>query len=208
MDEISIQQYLKDLASKQPVPGGGGSVALVAAVGTALGGMVAGLTSGKKKYAAVQPEIDTILHEAEQLRGEMERLIKKDEDVFEPLSRAYKLPKSTEEEQAYKEKVLEENLVFATEVPLEIMRKSMEAIDLHRRLFQTGTKSALSDIGVGVSFCKAALEGGALSVYINTQMMKDKDKQSAYNEEAETLLNQGTDKSNSIYHQIEAKYKV
>lgn len=208
MNEISIHQYLSDLASKQPVPGGGGSIALVAAVGTALGSMVAGLTSGKAKYADIQPEIDNILQEAGQLREEIERLIKKDEEVFEPLSQAYKLPKSTEEERAHKEKVMEENLLFATEVPLEMMRKTMEAIHLHERLFQTGTKSALSDIGVGVAFCRAALEGGALSVYINTRMMKNIDKQSAFNEEAETLLNKGTEKSNAIYEQIEARFKV
>lgn len=207
MKDLSIEQFLDDLFSKKPIPGGGGASALVAAVGIALGGMVGNLTLGKKKYADVQDEIEEILKAAEKLQHELEDLIQKDAENFEPLAKAYGLPKSTPEEKAYKEKVLEEALYQACQVPLEIMRKCVESIDLHARLEKIGNKLAISDVGVGVVFLKAALEGASLNVFINTKMMKNDAVRTKINEEAYQLIEEGKQKADKIFQRVAKQFE-
>lgn len=207
MKDLSIEQFLDDLFSKKPIPGGGGASALVAAVGIALGGMVGNLTLGKKKYADVQDEIEEILKAAEKLQHELEDLIQKDAENFEPLAKAYGLPKSTPEEKAYKEKVLEEALYQACQVPLEIMRKCVESIELHARLEKIGNKLAISDVGVGVAFLKAALEGASLNVFINTKMMKNDAVRTKINEEAYQLIEEGKQKADEIFQRVAKQFE-
>ena len=120
------------LASKEPVPGGGGAAALVGAVGVALGHMVGALTVGKKKYADVQEDILALNARAEALRARLVELVEEDARAFEPLSRAYGLPASTEEEKARKAAVMAQALDTACAAPLALMEALCQAIDLHR----------------------------------------------------------------------------
>ena len=184
----SCEEFIEELASKAPVPGGGGASAFVGAVGIALGNMVANLTIGKKKYADVEDELIVLREKAYVLQKELLLLIEKDAKVFEPLAAAYKLPKETEEEKAYKEKVMEEVLREASAVPMEIMEKICEAILLHKEFAAKGSVLAISDAGVGATFCKAALEGASLNVFINTKSMKDREYAEELNQKAEEML--------------------
>ena len=106
MTQQSMDTFLKTLSSSAPVPGGGGASAYVAAVGMSLGSMVANLTTGKKKYAEYQEEIEQIIEKAGKLTDELADYMQKDAVAFEPLSKAYGLPKDTEEEKAHREEVL------------------------------------------------------------------------------------------------------
>jgi formiminotetrahydrofolate cyclodeaminase len=186
--ELSCAEFVSLLGGKAPVPGGGGASALVGAVGTALGNMVGALTVGKKKYAAVEGDMIRLRETAERLQGELLALVQRDAEVFEPLARAYGLPKETEAEQREKERVMEAALREACAVPLEIMRKCGEAVRLHGEFAAKGSRLAVSDAGVGVIFCKAALSGASLNVYINTAAMLDKGRAAEYNREADSLL--------------------
>ncbi len=199
--------FLTVLASAAPVPGGGGASAFVGAMGTALGCMVANLTLGKKKYADVQEDIQRIIGQAEDLRHELTALVEKDAEVFEPLSKAYGLPKETEEQQRYKAVTLEQTLKAASGVPYEIMERAMEAMDLHAELATKGTRIAVSDVGVGVQFCKAALMGASLNVYINTKLMKDRAYADDLNRKVEAMLAEGMAKADRIYREVEASLK-
>ncbi len=199
--------FLTVLASAAPVPGGGGASAFVGAMGTALGAMVANLTLGKKKYQDVQEDIQRIIVDAEALRAQLTTLVEKDAEVFEPLSKAYGLPKDTEEQQRYKEVTLENALKAASAVPYEIMERAMEAMDLHEELAKKGTRIAVSDVGVGVQFCKAALMGASLNVYINTKLMKDRPYAEELNQKVETMLQKGMAKADRIYQEVEASLK-
>ena len=184
----SCENFIEELASKAPVPGGGGASAFVGAVGVALGNMVANLTIGKKKYADVEDELIVLREKAYVLQKELLLLVEKDAKVFEPLAAAYGLPKETEEEKAYKEKVMEEVLREASAVPMEIMEKICEAILLHKEFAAKGSVLAISDAGVGATFCKAALEGASLNVFINTKSMKDREYAEELNQKAEEML--------------------
>ncbi len=188
MYKKSCEEFIEVLASKAPVPGGGGASAFVGAVGVALGNMVANLTIGKKKYAEVEEEFVALRERAYRLQNELLLLIEKDAKAFEPLAAAYKLPKETEEEIAYKEKVMEEALKKAAEPPMEIMRKVCEVIELHKEFAAKGSVLAVSDAGVGAAFCKGALEGASLNVFINTKAMKDKEYANELNKQAEEML--------------------
>lgn len=198
----SCEKFVEILASKDPVPGGGGASALVGAVGTALGNMVGSLTVGKKKYAEVEADIIELQKKATILQHQLLELVQKDAEVFEPLAKAYGMPKGTEEEQREKELVMEEALKIACSVPLEIMRKSCEAILLQEEFAKKGSALALSDAGVGVVFCKAALQGASLNVFINTGAMKNMDYANEINREANEMLDKYTLLADGIFNEV------
>ena len=103
---VPCNEFVEVLASKAPVPGGGGASALVGAIGTALGNMVGSLTVGNKKYADVEEEMWELKKKADELQKELLHLIERDAEVFEPLSKAYGMPRETEEEKAEKARVM------------------------------------------------------------------------------------------------------
>ena len=204
--QLSCEKFVEELASKAPVPGGGGASALVAAVGAALGNMVGSLTVGKKKYADVQEDILALKVETDKLQAELLALVERDAEVFEPLSRAYGLPKETPEEQAEKTRVMEAALKEACDVPLAVMEKCGRAIELHREFAAKGTLLAISDVGVGVAFCKAALQGASLNVFINTKAMQDRAHAEEANRRAHALLAQYLPLADEIYADVAARF--
>lgn len=202
MKDRECKDFVEVLASKAPVPGGGGASALVGAIGTALGNMVASLTIGKKKYAEVEPLMIELKEKATALQEQLLDLIQKDADQFEPLSKAYGLPKETEKEQKHKAEVMEAALKDACSVPLEIMRLCCQAIELQEEFAHKGSALAVSDAGVGVEFCKAALRGASLNVFINTKSMLDREYAEKINAEANQLIEVYTAKADKIYEYV------
>lgn len=203
----SCEAFIEVLASKAPVPGGGGASSLVGALGTALGNMVGSLTLGKKKYADVQDDIITLKAKADALQQDFLKLVQKDAELFEPLSRAYGMPKETEAEQAEKERVMEAALKDACSVPMEIMEKCCEAICLHQEFAVKGTAIAISDVGVGVTCCRAALLGASLNVFINTKSMTDRAYAEAINTKAEGMLSQYVPMADGIFADVRARFQ-
>lgn len=202
MREKTLEQFIAELSSKAPTPGGGGASALAGAIGAGLASMVASLTDGKKKYAEYQTDIDRILQEAECLAGRLLDLIREDASAFEPLSRAYSLPTETPEETDLKEQVMEQALLTASLVPLQIMETVMEVIDLQEELLIKGSVLAVSDVGVGVKMLEAALEGASLNIYINTRMMKDREQAERLNTQADELIRRGKEKTQTVWDQV------
>lgn len=198
----SCREFTEALASKAPVPGGGGASALVGALGTALGSMVGQLTVGKKKYAEVEEEIKELMEKASRLQEELLTLVEEDAQVFEPLAKAYGLPKDTEAEKAEKERVMAMVLKDACSVPLEIMRKCCQVIDLQAEFASKGSKLAISDAGVGVIFCKSALQAASLNVFINTKSMKDRALAEQIDNEADEMLQEYTMKADEVFASV------
>jgi formiminotetrahydrofolate cyclodeaminase len=201
----SCGDFINILASKEPVPGGGGASALVGAVGTALGNMVGSLTLGKKKYADVQDAIIELKARAGKLQDEFLVLMTRDAEVFEPLSRAYGLPRDTEEQRAEKARVMEAALREASSVPLAIMEKCGAAIELLGEFEAKGTAIAISDVGCGAVCCKAALEAASLNVLINTKSMNDREYAAGINEKVKKLLTTYTAMADEIYARVAAR---
>jgi formiminotetrahydrofolate cyclodeaminase len=203
----SCKEFVTELASKAPVPGGGGASALVGAVGTALGNMVGSLTTGKKKYADVEQDIQALMAKGNVLIAELLTLVDRDAEVFEPLSKAYGLPKETEAEKAEKDRIMEACLREACSVPMEIMEKCCEAIELIDEYAKKGSALAISDAGVGVAFSKAALMGASLNVFINTNSMLDKEYAAKLNSRADELLSKYTVLADEIYDSVYKRLK-
>lgn len=187
----SCTQFVEVLASKSPVPGGGGAAALGGALGMALSNMVGNLTVGKKKYAEVEDEVKQLIEAGNQIIADMECLVTKDAEAFEPLSRAYGLPRETPEQVKVREETLENCSKLASSVPLEIMRKAFEGIKIHHRMGQIGTLIAISDVGCGVLFLRSALLSAKLNVMINLNTIKDQEYIQTINEEMDQLVSQG-----------------
>ena len=193
-----LREFTDVLSSKAAVPGGGGASSLVGAVGIALGSMVGNLTVGKKKYADVEAEVIALMETAYGLRAELLRLVDEDAVAFEPLSKAYGIPK----EDPTRETVMENALRVACGVPMDIMRTVCKAIDLHAEFETKGAALAISDVGVGVVCCKAALQGASLNVFINTKSMTDRDYALALEQEADKLLTDYCAKADAIFARV------
>jgi len=192
MAEKSSAHFIEVLASKAPVPGGGGAAAMGGAIGMALSNMVGNLTVGKKKYADVEDEVKQLLAEGSAIIEALKDLVDRDAQVFEPLSKAYGLPKDTPEQEAHKEKVMEECSIEACSVPLEIMRKAYAGIKIHERMGQIGSRLAISDVGCGVVFLKAALISGQLNVMINLGAIKNEKFLKETTAEMKQLVEEGS----------------
>jgi len=194
----TCKEFVDVLATKAPVPGGGGASALVGAIGTALGTMVGSLTLGKKKYADVEADIIELMNKATALQNELLRLVDEDAVVFEPLSKAYGIPK----DDPTREKVMEDALKLACTVPMDIMRLCARAIELQEEFAAKGSVLALSDAGVGAIMCKSALQGASLNVYINTQSMVDKKYAGSIEAEADAILGKYCVMADEVFNSV------
>lgn len=200
--EHSCREFIDVLASSAPIPGGGGASALVGAIGVALGNMVGSLTVGKKRYVDVEEDIIRCKKEADEITKRLLELVAKDAEVFEPLSKAYSLPKSTPEELAKKEEVMAVVLKDACEVPLEIMKTCARGLDLMEEFAEKGSRIALSDAGVGATLLKSALQGASLNIYINTKSMKDRVLAQRLNDETDSLRKTYEKKADEIFENV------
>lgn len=204
---LKCTEFVEVLASKAPVPGGGGASALVGAVGTALCNMVGSLTVGKKKYAAVEEEIKGLMEQATALQNRLLSLIEKDAEAFEPLSKAYGLPSATEEEKAEKARIMEGCLKEACSVPMDIMRTCCQVISLIGTFAEKGSVLAVSDAGVAAACCRGALKGASLNVYINTKSMKDREYAEKLNRECDGMLETYGAMADQVFEQVKEKLK-
>ena len=196
-------EFVEVLSSKAAVPGGGGACALVGAVGIALGAMVGNLTVGKKKYADVEADVLELLDKAAALQAELLKLVDEDAVVFEPLSKAYGIPK----DDPTREQIMEDALRLACTVPMDIMRLCARAIELHDEFAQKGSVLALSDAGVGAIFCKSALQGASLNVFINTQSMTDKSYARSIEAEADAILGKYCIMADDIFNSVTGRIR-
>lgn len=202
MLEKKTTEFLEVLSSAEPVPGGGGASAAVGAFASALGMMVANLTVGKKKYADVEEEIQSVMSQLKVLQDKLICLTDKDAEAFAPLSAAYGLPKDTKEQKAAKARIMEGALYDASVVPIEIMETVLKVMRLLKILGEKGSRIAVSDVGVGVLFAQAALEGASLNVFINTKLMKDRDRAEELNQKAESMIAEGRELKEIIYPDV------
>lgn len=167
----SVNEFCEVLASKAAVPGGGGASALAGALGAALGNMVGELTVGKKKYAEVEPIVRELMTQIQALQKALLACIEKDAAAFEPLSKAYGIPK----DDPTRAEVMENCLRTAAAPPMEIMELSAQTLDLLRGFADMGSKLAISDAATGAAMSRAALFGAAMNVRVNTAAMHDRE---------------------------------
>ena len=199
---VDVTKFTELLASPAPVPGGGGASALAGAVGIALGDMVGELTVGKKKYADVEEEIRVLMAKAQDLRRRFLRCIEKDAQAFEPLSRAYGIPK----DDPTRDEVMERCLHEAASAPLEIFDLCCEAMELQKEFAEKGSKIVISDAATGAALCCGALYGAAVNVKVNTKLMKDRAHAEAINAHIDERLDRYREMAEEIYGQVYRRF--
>jgi len=168
-----VSNFLDELASNSPTPGGGSVAALAGALGAALISMVGNLTVGKKKYEDVEEDVKRIISSSEKLRYELSQLIEEDVKVFNNFMATYKMPKETEDEKKVRTEKIQEALIKAAKVPLKVAYKCLDILILSQEVAEKGNVNVVSDAGVAVLMAEAALESAILNVKINLKMIKD-----------------------------------
>jgi len=180
--------FLELVASKSPAPGGGSVAALGGALGGALGAMVCRLTVGKKKYAKVSDELFELMQKADNLRNDLTFLIEKDAAAFDDVMAAMKLPKVSDFEIELRNKKLTEATIQAINVPIEVMSKSVEVMELLPIIAAKGNINSISDAGVANLMALSAVKGAHLNVRINLPGLEDKKLFSELEKKANQLL--------------------
>lgn len=203
LSEYRVKDFVEELSSNSPAPGGGSASALLGAIGTALVSMVASLTFGKEKFKDKEPILNEILEETEKVKNTLIFLIDEDTNAYNKVSKVFKMPKTTEEEKRARAEAMEKALKEATLVPLSIMEQVLKGIELHYKALGNTTKSAISDLGVGVLSLKTALYGGWLNVKINLNSIKDKDFITYIEEKAKKILDEGSKIADQVYKEVE-----
>lgn len=201
--EHSVTELTDALASREPTPGGGVASATAAAVAVALGEMVTRLTANKKGYENAQEVLREYLPKLEAIRARLLELADEDGKAFIPLSKAYKLPRKTEEEKAYRNSVLEEALRRACEPPEYMMETICEAIDIVDDLTRIGSTMLMSDVGAAATLLSSALRAACLNVFINARSMKDTDYATGLVSRTQSMLEDGCNKADAAYTRVE-----
>ena len=169
LTDESVRGFAARLASRAPVPGGGGAAALCGALAAALCAMAGNLTVGKKQYAAHEADLNRMLGDAETLRERFLDLIEADAAAFAPLSKAYSMPKDAPD---YAETMTRVTL-DACSAPYEMLKCCSALVPLLEEMLETCSRLMISDVGCGAILARAAMESAYLNVCINTRTLPD-----------------------------------
>jgi formiminotetrahydrofolate cyclodeaminase len=203
LTDRTVAQFLDELASSSPAPGGGSVAALAGAAGAALTSMVCNLTIGKKKYADVQAELTAVLQQTELLRKELTQLIDKDTEVFNAVMSAFGLPKGTEEEQRIRSEAIQQATTSATLIPLQVMQVCQQALLHARTVARKGNKNSASDAGVAALMLQASCAGAALNVRINLGSLNDQAFVQKTSQQCKEMLKRAESLTREILDEVE-----
>jgi len=201
----TVKEFLSELASSSPAPGGGSVAALAGALGAALSSMVCNLTIGKEKYADVQDEIKKVLKKSEALRKKLTILIDKDTDAFNDVMKAFKMPKETEEQKNKRSKAIQEGYKVAASVPLETARTCKEILDVAVVVAKKGNQSSITDAAISAIMAKAGVESAILNVKINLGSIRDEKFVKKISEELEKIEKNAADKTDEVMKIVDSK---
>lgn len=166
--------FLDELASAKPTPGGGSAAAYTGAAAAALVAMVARLTVGKKKYAAVEAQMWPLIEAAEEQRQALTRAVTQDAAAFEKYMAAVRLPKDSPEQQSARAAAVESATYGAAQAPLEVARRAVEVIGLALQAASLGNLNAISDAGSAAALALAALTGAGYNIRTNSLNLTDR----------------------------------
>lgn len=190
----TIENYLEELSSNSPTPGGGNVSALCGALASSLGTMVCNLTIGKKKYADVENELTIVKNKLDLFKQNFLQLAEKDNQAFDKVMFAFKMPKETEEQKTERAKAIEAATIDAAMVPAEVVNAGKQMLPLLETIIAKGNQNSLSDTGVAVSLTKTAVEGAFLNIVINCSSLSN-----------QTIANEILIREEMKYNEVKAK---
>ena len=173
LTELSVQEFLKKVTAKDPVPGGGSVSALAGAAAAALTAMVANLTIGRKKFVGVQENMQAIKEAAEGLRAKLLADVDRDAEAYDQVMRAFKLPQKTEAEHQARTRAIQAAFQQAARVPLSVAENALTVMELAGQAVADGNSNAVTDGLVGTMMARTAALGALYNVKINLSSIKD-----------------------------------
>lgn len=177
--DMKIIDFIEDLASSSPAPGGGAVAALLGGLSVALASMIYNLTIGKKTYKDLDDDIrvklDKNLEECRNIYIQMLNYIDKDEEAFLNLMACYKMPKETQEEIVVKNEAMEKATLEAINVPLNLAKLAMKFYDNIYFAVKYGNKNLVSDGKIAAIMLNACIESSMVNVEINLNFLKNQD---------------------------------
>jgi len=202
LDDKTVRQFINELGSNSPAPGGGSVAALGASLASALGAMVFSLTVGKKVYNEYSHEdkmkVDKSLEHCLQYNDKFLELMNKDTEVFLVLMSAFKLPKETSGEKTLRSAKIQEGYQKALEIPLSVAKESYKIYEYVKIAAELGNKNAISDAGVSALMLQASIESAILNVKINLSSIKDETYKEEISVGCDELVKQGRLKRDEI----------
>jgi formiminotetrahydrofolate cyclodeaminase len=202
LKDLTITEFLQQTASSEPLPGGGCTAALSAALAASLVEMVANLTIGRKEFQAVENEMKKIAQTAADLREKLQDDINKDAQAYREVLAAFKLPKNTDGEKKQRSDAIQQAFKTAATVPLGVARDALKIMDLASRAIAQGNQNAVSDGAVGVLVSRTAALAAIYNVKINLSAIKDPGFVKELTREVEALEGQVIDKEKQILAHI------
>ena len=189
--DLTIKEFLAELKSDSPAPGGGSAAALAGAVGASLAAMVGNLTRGNGKYQDVQAEVEAILPQLNNQLAKLEQYIDEDTAVFNQVMAAYRLPKATDDEKLARSKAIQQALKGAAALPMSVAELCQDVLVLSGRMLVIGNTNAASDAAVAGRMAHTAMWGAIYNVRINLDSIKDQDFVAAMKEQIKTVTEKG-----------------
>lgn len=190
--ELSVIDFVNEVDSNSPAPGGGSVAALAGSLGSSLSRMVGHLTVGKKKFKALEEETKEVfnnsLSELEIIKNQLVLLVDKDTEAFNLIMSAFKLPKSTDEEKALRKQAIEAATVVAIDVPLNVAVLCRQGMNVLEIIKANGNKNCLSDLGVSMLLLHTGLIGAIMNVKINIPGLSNQIQIDEYNQKVIELL--------------------
>ena len=202
----SVSGFLASVASSNPVPGGGSVAAHAGALAAALAQMVAGLTIGKKKYAAVEAEMKEAALKAVSLGNTLGSLVKRDAEAYSLVSEAYKLPKEPADAATRRTEAVTSALLKAAEVPLETARASVEVARIAALVAEKGNTNAVTDAGVAALLAEAACKAADYNVRVNVSALEDRSKGTNLANESRRLVKTAVEIAASVADRVESAF--
>ena len=172
---MTAKDFVDEVSSESPAPGGGSVAALAGSLCAALSAMVANLTVGKPGYEKVWPEMSDLAEKGQSIKDRLVKAVDDDTNAFNDLMEAMRLPKATPEQKAVREKAMEEGYKKAEAVPLQTAKTCLEAMEISLTAAQKGNVNSASDAGVAALMARAGVEGAVLNVLINLGSIKDQE---------------------------------
>ena len=189
LGQLSVREFIGELSSDNPTPGGGSVAALCGALGAALSAMVANLTVDREKYEQTRESMDEVKKTAEKLSARFLALMQEDSDTYQKVMAAFELPRETDDQMASRQKAIEEAMKKAAAVPLETLRASEELIRIAREAVKGGNPNAITDAAAAVQLANTTAVVASYNVQINISRIKDQAFVSKCEKEVTEILN-------------------
>ena len=205
LSDMRLKDFLDELASSSPAPGGGSVAALSGSLSAALSSMVCRLTIKKKKYEDVRDEIRLILTKCELLRDRLTELIDEDTAAFNEVMDAFKMPKDNDEQREERKRRIQLALKNATHSPLKIVQLCYDLLNLNLVIAEKGNVSSITDTGVSTLLANTGIKSAALNVRINLSGVKEKEFIEKTEKELKEVEENAEELTNKIMKIVKAK---